>query len=186
VNGYDLALVLHIAGVVAFFSGAALVLTAMGGARRAKSVEALREWVRMGVVFSRLTPLFGVLLFIPAAYMVSDRWDWKRRWIEVALVTLIVAMGVLDSLVRPRLRRLARAADAVPDGAVPDELRRPAGDPLLWLGGQLFTTLISGVIVLMVFKPDGLGSIAVVLVSALLGFLATAPAAARYRRLSKA
>jgi hypothetical protein len=181
VNGYNFALVLHIAGVIAMFCGAALVLTSMGGARRARSVEAYREWTRMGVAAARLTSLFSLLLFFPAAYMVGDRWSWGSAWVDGALVGLIVANALLGAIVTPGLRMLTQAAEEAAGGDVSRELRRDALAPALWLGGQLFTTITSGVVVLMVYKPDVAGSILVMVVATLLGLMATVPAAARRR-----
>lgn len=181
-NGYDLALVVHIGLVIAMFSSGALVLAAMGGARRAGSVGALVEWARMGTLSARLTAAFSLLLIAPAAYMVSDRWSWSRPWIGAAFVGLIVSGGSLSGLAAPRLRRLAELAAATPGGEVPAALRQNALDPLLWLGGQVFTTITSGVVVLMVFKPDGPASAIILVVAALLGVGATAPAFLRSRR----
>lgn len=184
-NGYNLALVLHIAGVIAMFCGAALVLAAMGGARRARSVEAYREWTRMGVAASRLTALFSLLLILPAAYMVGDRWSWSRPWIDGALAGLVVGGTLLGAIVTPGLRTLTQAADEATGGDVPAGLHAAALAPLLWLGGQLFTTITSGVVVLMVYKPDVAGSTLVMVVATLLGLMATVPAAARHRAHGK-
>src|SRR5437763_16467523 len=117
-NGYDLALLLHIFAILALFGGETLILTAMGGARRASTVESMREWTRMGVWLGRITPVFAVLAFIPAAYMVSDRWRWKSHWVNVAMLSLLVLLARLVYPILPRRSGLARPADEAPAGAV--------------------------------------------------------------------
>ncbi|HEY8838318.1 MAG TPA: hypothetical protein VIO16_11715 [Dehalococcoidia bacterium] len=186
-HGYELALVLHLAGVLALFGGMTLVLTGMAGARRSNSIAGIREWATMAARLSIITPIFGVLAFIPAAYMVSDskQYHWKDSWINVAIDSLVLIVIILIAIVLPRLRRLARVAAAEPPDAPPAALAPAVYDPILWLGAQLATTLFSGVVVLMVFKPDGRGTGAVIAISILLGLLATAPAFARYRRVTR-
>ena len=181
-DGYKLALTLHILAVMALFIGAGLVVVALGGARRAKTVASLREWAAMGAVVNRLLPLFGLVALAPAIYMVQDRWGWKTQWVNAAFTALIVALALAPVLIQPRLRALTRAADAAADGPVPAVLRRLTFDPLLWLGVQTLTTLMTGIVVLMTFKPDGAASGIVIVCAALLGVLATAPAFSRYKR----
>ncbi len=185
-NGYELALVLHLAGIFALFGGLTLILTGMAGARRSNSIAGIREWATMAARLSIITPIFGVLAFIPAAYMVSDskQYHWKDSWINVAIDSLVLIVIILIAIVLPRLRRLARVAAAEPPDAPPAALAPAVYDPILWLGAQLATTLFSGVLVLTVFKPDGRGTGAIIAVSLLLGLLATAPALARYRRVA--
>lgn len=181
-DGYKLALTLHVLAVMALFIGAGLVVVALGGARRAKTVASLREWAGMGAVVNRLLPLFGLAALAPAIFMVQDRWGWKTQWVNVAFAALIVALALSPALIQPRLGALARAANATADGPVPPALRRLTLDPLLWLGVQVLTTLMTGIVVLMTFKPNGAASALVIVCAALLGLLATAPAFSRFKR----
>ena len=154
---------LHILAIVALFVQLGLLTEALGGARRAQSVQALREWLRLGAVSERLVALFGVLAFLPAAYMVSDRWHWRDGWVNAAIIGLLVTIALGPLLLRGRL--LA------------------AHDPALWVASQMMTTLPSGILVLMVFKPNGAVSALILVVAGLLGVLSAAPALSRYRRL---
>jgi hypothetical protein len=183
-NGYNLALTLHLFGILALFGGETLILTALGGARRARSVQGVREWTRMGVRLARITPVFALLAFIPAAYMVSDRAGWKSHWVSIALSSLVLLVVLLLFPLLPRLSGLAQQADETPDGDTPAHLQRAAHDPLLWLVTQVATTIYSGIVVLMVFKPDTGPSLLIMGAAVLLGVLATVPAYLRYQSLS--
>ena len=108
-HGYELALVLHLAGVLALFGGMTLVLTGMAGARRSSSIAGIREWAGMAARLSMITPVFGVLAFIPAAYMVSDskQYRWKDSWIIAAVESLVLIVIILVAIV---LRTILRGS----------------------------------------------------------------------------
>jgi len=180
-SGYNVALFIHILAVLALFSGAAVMVAAMGSSRRARSVESLREWSRLGAMGNRLMPAFAILILAAAIYMVSDRWGWKTPWVGPALLALIVAFAVGSALIDPRLQKLVKAANDAPAGAVTTDLQLLANDPTLWLGAQLLTSLMVGIVVLMVFKPNGVVSAIVLIVAVILGVASTFPARARYR-----
>ncbi len=182
-NGYDLALLLHIAGIVALFCVMALLLGALGGMRRAQSAQALREWLRQAVLMERLVAPLGLLAFLPAAYMVSDRWSWRDGWVNAALIGLIVTVALGPLVLRGRLLAARRRLEGLADGVPPFPARLAAHDPALWVAGQMMTTLPSGILVLMVFKPNGAVSALILVIAGLLGVLAAAPALSRYRRL---
>ncbi len=174
---------LHIAGIVALFSVIALFIGALGGARRAQSVEALREWLRQAAVAERLVAPLGALAFFPAAYMVSDRWSWRDGWVNAAILGLIITIALGPLLLRGRLAAARRTLEGAPAAAPTRAARLAVHDPALWIAGQAMTTLPSGIIVLMVFKPNGAVSAVVLVVAFLLGVLSAAPALTRYRRL---
>ncbi|HLZ70378.1 MAG TPA: hypothetical protein VKV26_10775 [Dehalococcoidia bacterium] len=168
---------------MALFVQLGLLVEALGGARRAQSVQALREWLRLAVVSERLVLLFGALAFFPAAYLVSDRWNWRYGWINAAILGLLVTIALGPLLLRGRLLAARRKVDGLADGSPTLTARLAVHDPALWVAGQTMTTLPIGVIVLMVFKPNGAVSAIVLVVAALLGVLSAAPALTRFRRL---
>ncbi|HZQ38544.1 MAG TPA: hypothetical protein VFD32_21640 [Dehalococcoidia bacterium] len=174
---------MHIAGIVALFCVMALLLGALGGMRRAQSAQALREWLRQAIVMERLVAPLGLLAFLPAAYLVSDRWSWRDGWVSAALIGLIVTVALGPLLLRGRLLAARRRLENVADGVPQLPVRLAVQDPALWVAGQMMTTLPSGVLVLMVFKPNGAVSALILVVAGLLGVLAAAPALSRYRRL---
>lgn len=161
----------------------ALLVGALGGMRRAQSAQALREWLRQAIVMERLVAPLGALAFFPAAYMVSDRWSWRGGWVSAALIGLIVTIALGPLVLRGRLLAARRRLEGIADGAPPLPARLAAHDPALWVASQMMTTLPSGVLVLMVFKPNGAVSALILVVAGLLGVLAAAPALSRYRRL---
>jgi hypothetical protein len=183
-NGYNVALFLHICGAAALFSVIALLLGGMAGARRAGSVRSLLEQAQMADRMRWVLPICAVLLFAAASYMVSDRSWWQRQWVGAAMVTIILIVALHLAVIAPRLAAVVRTAKKAPDGAPPRELRRLVNDPLLWLAAQAVSTLATGAIALMVFKPGGAGSLAIVLIAAALGVLSGMPALARARRIT--
>lgn len=179
-----MALFLHICGVVALFSVIALLLGAMAGARRASSTQAVHEWARMAGRMRWVLPFAAVWLWAAAAYMVSDRWHWDRPWISaaMALVVLVVAIHVL--LVAPRFAAMADATAGSAAAPQSVAVQLMTHDPILWIGGQTMSTVATGVIALMVFKPDGRASLLISLVAVGLGLLSGVPSLMRRRRLA--
>jgi hypothetical protein len=103
--------------------------------------------------------------------------------VSAAIIGLLITIGLGPLLLRGRLAAARRRLDGAPDGAPTIAARLAVHDPALWVASQTMTTLPSGVIVLMVFKPNGAVSAIVLVVAALLGVLSAAPALTRYRRL---
>jgi hypothetical protein len=174
-TAYHFALTLHIFAAVGLFCGGAMIHLAMFKMRSATTVQSLREWARVGSTLDPVMPFIALILLGAALFMVHDSWSWSTRWIDVALGAFIVLVPMGPLFIAPRLLKVAKAADATPDGPVTAELDRLRSDRVLWTIGHTLTVTLFGAVCVMVFKP-GLGpSLAVLAVSVALGALSAQP-----------
>lgn len=185
---YDIALFLHILGVVLLVGAVTTTLLAILRTQRAATVA---EVGSLAAVTKKIDLVIGpamLLILGPALYMVSQHGDdgsisWTSGWVEVALVVFLV-MAVLGPTVEAgHAKRLVRLASELPEGPVPPELdaarRAPAGTYVTFFG----ISQILAFLYLMTNKPGLIGSITVCVVA---GALSTVVAAARLRSLGAA
>jgi uncharacterized membrane protein len=155
VTSYDWALLLHMVGVIGFFSGMAIATAAQLGAwRRERSGEiaAVLALARVGV----LVVAAGLVLVV-----VSGLWlvDETRRsvgdgWITVSLLLLLVS-GLLGAVGGRKAKLARRLAERQPPEAAAD----PAIFALLRDRAALAANLLAaaaavGILVLMVWRPE--------------------------------
>jgi hypothetical protein len=162
---YHLALFAHICGVLLLFIADGVDLTAMLGMRRAQAVEQVREWGRVEAAAEKLYPPAILLILATGIYMALTAWG-----IRIALSVQGPALNAR------RLRAIHAAAEAAPAGPVPPALARRIHDPVLWTSAQIMPAITLGIIFLMVIKPNLAGSLATIVVAAVLGVLSALPA----------
>lgn len=148
-SGYQWALLLHLAGVVAFFAGMAVAAVAYEAARRrddAREIALLLRLTRPGVA---LVGAGTLALLAGAGWLLAEsRWSLGDGWVSASLA-LFVAAAVLGSIAgrRPRAARLrAEAGDAEGSRTLLDDR---ASRALNYASGALAVL----VLVLMVWKP---------------------------------
>lgn len=184
---YDVALFLHIVGVVLLVGAVTTTLLATLRAQRARTVA---EIASLTAVTRKIDLVIGpamLLILGPALYMVSRGGDdgsihWTSGWVDVALVVFLV-MAVLGPTVEAgHAKRLQRLATQLPDGPVPPELdaarRAPAATYVTFFG----VAQIIAFLYLMTNKPGLIGSLTACVVAALISALL---AGGRLRSLEK-
>jgi hypothetical protein len=185
---YDVALFLHLVGVVLLVGAVTTTLVATLRVQRAASVA---EVVTLTAVTKKVDVVIGpglLLILGSALYMLSVHGGdgsipWTAGWVVVAFGIFLV-MAVLGPTVEAgHAKRVLRLAAEQPDGPVPpaldDARRAPVGTYVAFFGAaQIIATLF-----LMTVKPDLLGSLAVF---ALAGLLSVAVSTARLRSLGGA
>ena len=146
----EVALFLHLLGVVMLFAGMAVAVVGLEAARRRErpsEIALLLGLARVGVVLVGA----GLVLAVACGFWLLDLADFDLRdaWVEAALA-LVVLGAVLGSLGgrRPRQARVLaeRRADA-------DEVRRLLDDPLSRLLNGVAAAAYLAVLALMVWKP---------------------------------
>lgn len=163
---YDVALFLHILGVVLLVGAVTTTLLATVRAQRAATVA---EVASLSAVTGKIDTVIGpamLLILGPGLYMVSRHGDdgsirWTSGWVDVAIVVFLV-MAVLGPTVEAaHAKRLLRLATQAPPGPVPPELdaarRAPAGTYVTFFG----VSQIVAFLYLMTNKPGLVSAIAV-------------------------
>lgn len=169
---YDIALFVHILGVVLLVGAVTTNLLATLRAQRAATVA---EIASLTSVTRKIDLVIGpamLLILGPAIYMVARGGDdgsirWTSGWVDVALVVFLV-MAVLGPTVESaHAKRLLSLATSLPDGPVPPELdavrRAPAATYVTLFG----VSQIVAFLYLMTNKPALAGAITACVVAAL-------------------
>jgi hypothetical protein len=172
---YPTALFLHILGAlgIAFANGLEFML--LRGLRRGSPEQTL-VWAEV----YRFLPALGGgslgLILLTGIYMMAVR--GVEPWMVVALAT-VVLIGVLGAWAGIPLRNAVRAAAAQPAS---NDLRLALHDWRFPVSNRLRIALLIGLLSLMVFKPDLVGSIVAIAVAIGLGVIWCVPVSDRTSR----
>lgn len=185
---YEVALFLHLVGVVLLVGAVATTLVATLRVQRAASVA---EVVTLTAVTKKVDVVIGpglLLILGSALYMVSEhggdgRIPWTAGWVVVAFGVFVVMSVLGPTIEAGHAKRILRMATELPDGPVPpaldDARRAPIGTYVAFFGAaEIIATLF-----LMAAKPDLVGSLAA---CGIAGLLSVAVSIARLRSLGPA
>ncbi|HYK74824.1 MAG TPA: hypothetical protein VEV44_17145, partial [Pseudoneobacillus sp.] len=102
---------------------------------------------------------------------VFSTWGFGTGWIDMSLVILIVMtfMGPIINL--RRLKSILAATNAETSSVPSSNLMEKVKDRTLWSSVIIMTMLAIGILFLMTVKPAMLGSLVVVMISIVLGFI---------------
>ena len=146
----EVALFLHLLGVVTLFAGMAVAAVGLAAARRrerAEEIALLLGLTRIGVVLVAA----GLLLAVACGFWLLGvtEFDLGDAWVATAL-GLVVLGAILGGLGGQRPKRARLLAER---GAGAEELRRLLDDRLsLWLNAAAAAAYVA-VLALMVWKP---------------------------------
>jgi hypothetical protein len=180
-NGYDVALFLHLLGVTMLFGGIALQQSAGARLRRATTFGEVRQWLGFVRPAGRVLPIAGVVILASGLYMTSQEWTIRTPWIAVGFLTLLGMVVTGATVLRAGYARLGRAVGGL-DGDLTAPVRRLATSPGLWAALTSINGAAIGVLWLMSNKPRWPASLGVAVGSAVLG---AAIGAAMARRSSR-
>lgn len=169
---YLIALFLHIAGALMLAAAVAIEWLCVIGLRKAESVDRARESLS---TYSKLNMVGGIgmfLLLIPGIYMAMIAWP-NAAWVAVGFVGLIMIGAIGGVMTGKKMRGMKN--DAVVAVDMTPEFRQRAADSSLVLSIRLRTMLLIGIVYIMTVKPTMSGSIIVMVISIVLGFLPIGP-----------
>jgi len=152
----DVALFLHICGVLLFVAGIVVAGVAFEAARRredAGEIALLLGLTRSGVV---LVGIGALLILACGLWLVGleDDLDYGTGWVDAALGLFVLAMA-LGGLAgqRPKQARLLATELARENRPPTPELRALLDDPLSRAANYASAALVLAILALMVFKP---------------------------------
>ena len=152
---YNVALTLHLLGVLMFVAGIVLAGAAFEAARRRPQpaeVALLLAVTRIGVL---LVALGTVLIGAFGLWLVHlGSWGYGSAWVDISIGLFVVALalGGLGGQRPKQARRLATRL-AEEEASIDEELRSLLDDPVSRLENYGSLALILAILVLMVFKP---------------------------------
>jgi hypothetical protein len=165
---YDIALFIHMIGVIAMFSGFAIYQRAGIRLRSATDMDQVRSW--LGLLEST-NPMFAsgsVMLLISGIYMMAARWRAPLPWIIVAVVGLLTIAIVGATVSGRHLRRIRTAATGARD-SISAELAHRIADSFAWSAVTAVNGLAIGIVFIMSTKPGWAASVGVAIATAALG-----------------
>ena len=174
---YKIVLLFHIVSVLVLFIGIAGIVVGTYGMRRSTSMKQLIEWSWLATTTDKIMPFAAAGVIFSGIYMASTAWGWQRAWIDVALVSFVLMVALGPLLIGPRLLHIKKDIQGMSalTEMVPSHLRQQTRDPLLWVVLMIFTFMAFGVVILMILKPNLLGSLSTIGVSLILGALCHLP-----------
>jgi len=168
---YNIALFIHILGVLGMFIAIGLELTGMFRMRAARTVEQVLEWSRISEPLQKVFPIVSLLILLPGLYMLMTTWGWTVAWINASLIGL-VAMSVLGAGINGRKgKAIHDAAEVSAHGPISSELRNRINDTTFWTSVLTLTTASLGIIFLMTVKPDLIGTLVTAVISTVVGIM---------------
>ncbi len=176
-NGYSIALFLHIAGVLGFSVALGLEWTGLREIKSATLPVQVRGWMgilkgvrRVGFASMLTTVLTGI-------YMMLTGWGGVA-WAIVSLGALVLVIALSQVLTAPRMAAIGRALMTASPSQTFSSL---ASDPLLWVSIQTRIAITLGIVFLKVVKPDWSGALLTIGVALVLG-IASALTASRHEQ----
>jgi hypothetical protein len=178
-NGYSIALFLHIVGVLGLFVALGLEWTGLWQIRSAMIPEQAREW--MGILKSVRKVGFASMLtaVITGIYMMATVWGGEA-WTYVSMGALVLLIAFSVALTSPRMAAIGQAL-AMEKRPVSQTFQKLANQPLLWISIQTRVAIALGIVMLKIAKPDLGGSLITIGVAIVLGLLSSLPMPRRQR-----
>jgi hypothetical protein len=175
---YTFALFLHIVGAIGVFIGVSTWLVVAVALRHAQQVAQVRALSSLIKPTGMLTIVSLLLLGIAGFYMALTVWGEhgeQATWIIVATISFLLLAPFGAFLIDPRLRRVAKAAAASPDGLLPAALAAQTRDPLVGVGLSTYVGGLLGIVFLMTNKPPLLTAISTMVIATVLGLVVGLP-----------
>jgi hypothetical protein len=167
---YDLALFVHLLGLMALFGGFVLFRIAGARLRGATSTEEARTWLGLLDVASPMFPSGLIMLLATGLYMALTRWRPMPAWTSDSLGALVVMMLLGALVVDPRRKAIRKALDESP-GPITGAHARVIRNATLWTTTGLLNGMALGVVFVMATKPAPLVVHVVIAGTAVLGAL---------------
>jgi hypothetical protein len=165
---YSIILFLHIAGVLGLFASLSFEVLSLFHLRRARDLSDVHRWIDP-VPGIRLLAIASILVVLfSGVYLAVGMSAFDLAWPKVAIVALllIATFGALTGKRRRTIRRSSAAA-----AKMKPELLRQLQDPFLKISLGIRIAVFLGVVLLMAATPGLWQSIAIVMVSVVLGLL---------------
>lgn len=171
-NGYALALFVHLLSLLLATVAASLSTFAALRLRKAETVAEADPWL---AVVGRVVPAFPIAvvgLLSSGIYMTVNRWGWTIPWIDAALAGLALIVILGNAVEATRGRILRRELETAGMSA---RARRLLRDPVSWTAKMTTLTVAVAVVFVMSVKPAGAECVAALIIAVIVGAAAAVP-----------
>ncbi len=178
-DGYSIALFVHIVGALGLFAALGLEWTGLWQIRAATAPQPVRAWLAVLMGATRVGMACMLAVILSGLYMTVMAWG-TVGWIIVTMGSLVLVILLSVALSRPRMAAIGRAL-ATETGRLSPTFYGLANQPLLWISIQTRAAIILGIVFLKVAKPDLGGSLLALGVAIVLGIASALPMTVRGR-----
>jgi hypothetical protein len=167
---YSILLFLHIVGALGIFAALAFEQAGLFNLRRARTNAQAREWLSLLRALRRIQGPSALALVATGVYMMATRWS-HQAWAGLGLVGMVLMVAIGAAVTGRRMRTIGPAVPAS-DGPLPAALRDRLADPALRRSASVRVALALGIVFNMSVKPATGGTVAALVIAAVLGFIA--------------
>lgn len=152
---YEWFLYAHLLGVAILLAGLGAHTVSVERLRHAETTAELGALMSTCQLGSRLVMIGGPLLIAAGLTLAVRSWSLTDGWIATA-IALVIAQGILGSIMDHRLRALRGALEAQPGKKQPAvDVSAPTADLVLHAGSGVSVVVIAEILLLMSVKPAG-------------------------------
>ncbi|HEU4641864.1 MAG TPA: hypothetical protein VFS44_05355 [Gemmatimonadaceae bacterium] len=157
-DGYRIALFVHLLALVAASCASAIVHLAESKRRRAATAHEALQWLQIAAKAAPTFPIVLLVLFATGGYMVTAQhgWSWSAGWVDAGVLG-VVLLFVNGSVIGRRSRAAGRALAGIANGSAPEQAL--PHDPLVPVLSWSNTGLAMAVVFVMATKPELAGSL---------------------------
>ena len=131
-SGYNLALFVHLLGVVTLFGGITIIQWGGARLRAADTIDEVRLWLGLLRMTGGMFPAAFLLLLVTGLYMASEAWTFETPWVAVSIAGLLVLPILGRGILGRQMASIGRASAQVEPGPVPPEIRQLISAPAGW------------------------------------------------------
>jgi hypothetical protein len=161
----SVALFLHVLAAMGYSVATLISPFGLSMLRRAQRVEQARPLLSLLEITGPISGVSLLIILVTGSYMTSTTWGWQTAWIDVTLGSLLLLALPTGAVMGIRRHALATLANQMPDGPLPESLRRRISDPLLGASTIMLVGLLLGMVFLMTVKPELVGALIVMGIS---------------------
>ncbi len=165
---YKTSLFLHVVGALLMCAGIAVEWLYLVAMRKAATTENLRETLYNFSRLNRIYPASMILILIPGIYMMAVVWR-DADWIMIGFLGLVL-LGLIGSIFTGKKMKAIRK-EVTGSKQITSELRSLLQSSALLNSLKVRTTIFLGIIYLMTVRPEMVGSIIALVISAVIGFI---------------
>ncbi len=154
---YNIALFVHLIGVIVIFIALGIGQRAGARMRGAGSIEHVRLWLGLLKVTTPMFPTALVLLLGSGLFMTADSWSFTTPWVGVSIVAVLIVGAVGAGVAIRGFRRMETAVEAATE--MTDATRSVLHDPVTWAALFAVNGMSLAVLWLMAVKPGWMQSL---------------------------
>jgi len=164
----NIALFVHLMGVVTLFIALGILQRSGARARGASTVEEAHTWLAFAGTTRTMFPSAMLMILLTGLYMSHKLYTFRTPWIVVA-ITVVVLLPLIGGLAVGRALGGVERALASGSGPLTPEQARLVRQPGPWITAGALNGMAIGLLWIMASKPGWMHSIVAVAVTGVLG-----------------